>query len=504
MYSPDFADFLEFSPNIPSDDMCDEHPWREHGNDEQMAGPSSLSKSTSPDSTNKFVPSDAIDPRLIQMASTQMSGTSSSPIDPRFFDLTMTVYSKPPNPTIFGREAWEYPMQSAMGYTTPVSNFSQLSTNDLRRSGVYQNSRQLAMRHMAPAVKRSYPAYFRPRIINVKILEKVPTIAISPVNDHYPERLALTPTDFPECFADLDDGAAAYGRLTLGELKRALRQSGLQAPYKKADVIARLREHGIDPVRAEALAVKKNSFKKRSTDHEAQTKAFERQRLDHIAMLKGVISKTAEKILPQPMSIAKPNTPSKQSTKSSSIDIEEPADGPDESAVESNNDNDHSCTICLKLHTRKGNRFIFCGGCNLAIHQKCHNPPISKIPNRGWFCLDCRPQENSAPHSTKRKRKSHEEDEEEQQDVRPAKRTRTQEKTKKRKKSSPKIWTVEDLVDRRVKGGKEQFRVRWSGFDSTKDTWEPPENLIDADWKMERLRQRDAPKAIRVPRKRQK
>jgi Chromo (CHRromatin Organisation MOdifier) domain len=38
-------------------------------------------------------------------------------------------------------------------------------------------------------------------------------------------------------------------------------------------------------------------------------------------------------------------------------------------------------------------------------------------------------------------------------------------------------FEVERIVDKRIKQGKEQFRVRWSGYGEKDDTWEPVKNL---------------------------
>jgi Chromo (CHRromatin Organisation MOdifier) domain len=38
-------------------------------------------------------------------------------------------------------------------------------------------------------------------------------------------------------------------------------------------------------------------------------------------------------------------------------------------------------------------------------------------------------------------------------------------------------FEVERIIDKRIKQGKEQFRIRWSGYEEKGDTWEPVKNL---------------------------
>ena len=40
-------------------------------------------------------------------------------------------------------------------------------------------------------------------------------------------------------------------------------------------------------------------------------------------------------------------------------------------------------------------------------------------------------------------------------------------------------YTVGRLLDKRVQRGKVQYLVRWAGYDSDEDTWEPDKNLPD-------------------------
>jgi hypothetical protein len=56
-----------------------------------------------------------------------------------------------------------------------------------------------------------------------------------------------------------------------------------------------------------------------------------------------------------------------------------------------------SCCVCQQTHSSTTNRVVLCDGCNLAIHQLCHQPfvddtaalcdhPINTTP---WLCVSC-------------------------------------------------------------------------------------------------------------------
>jgi hypothetical protein len=43
-----------------------------------------------------------------------------------------------------------------------------------------------------------------------------------------------------------------------------------------------------------------------------------------------------------------------------------------------------------------------------------------------------------------------------------------------------KIWSISRILDVKVVKGKERFLVRWQGFKSDADTWEPAESFVNA------------------------
>jgi hypothetical protein len=50
-------------------------------------------------------------------------------------------------------------------------------------------------------------------------------------------------------------------------------------------------------------------------------------------------------------------------------------------------------------------------------------------------------------------------------------------------------WTVDQILDEREARGERTFLVRWEGFSADHDTWEPEENLINAQGKIQDFRE---------------
>jgi hypothetical protein len=344
-----FSEFVDFGNDVLSDNQCAEHPdfpmpaecmtctfihyEREHeAGATQMAGTFGLPSSHAPEQPCRGLYSDEPKENAPQR-NIQMSGSSDVPTT-RYLDLPTNVFwSNAPQQNHF-----QNPVQSATGYATPIVKYSKpqntgFYSNILHRNAVKQAMRyaarlgkypqpprnrpdqtalQLAMRHMAPmapTVKRSYRSTFPPKIISTIILSKTPAqIDIDPrlLDDHYPERFALSPTYLPKRFAklalpvgqesnseedaeyeiDLETAKAteadheskeekveamqnlAYYLPLFGftgsDLRKRLQSRGLPTGGKKADLIARLLEFGLKGAEVPVIVVEKKSIEKSS------------------------------------------------------------------------------------------------------------------------------------------------------------------------------------------------------------------------------------------------
>ena len=41
------------------------------------------------------------------------------------------------------------------------------------------------------------------------------------------------------------------------------------------------------------------------------------------------------------------------------------------------------------------------------------------------------------------------------------------------------IYIVENIIQRRIKNGRAEYLVKWKGYSSKFNTWEPTENILD-------------------------
>ncbi|BFZ62987.1 hypothetical protein YB2330_004099 [Saitoella coloradoensis] len=59
------------------------------------------------------------------------------------------------------------------------------------------------------------------------------------------------------------------------------------------------------------------------------------------------------------------------------------------------------CTFCLRGHSPKSNRIVFCDGCNTPYHQLCHVPQIDSllidVADAEWYCNDCEARRAEKP-----------------------------------------------------------------------------------------------------------
>lgn len=85
---------------------------------------------------------------------------------------------------------------------------------------------------------------------------------------------------------------------------------------------------------------------------------------------------------------------SRENSRFGSSPIAEESNEEEEDIEQDEEVDEAACSICSKLHTRKGNQILFCDGCDKAVHQKCYG--VKDIPEGDWFCKDCVPDQELA------------------------------------------------------------------------------------------------------------
>lgn len=92
--------------------------------------------------------------------------------------------------------------------------------------------------------------------------------------------------------------------------------------------------------------------------------------------------------------------PSKPSTKSMPKETQKrlgrpPATEPALHEAEVQEEDEEVCSICKKPDSKRGNRILFCDGCDMAVHQKCYDIPT--VPKGDWFCRNCTQNDTVVP-----------------------------------------------------------------------------------------------------------
>jgi len=82
------------------------------------------------------------------------------------------------------------------------------------------------------------------------------------------------------------------------------------------------------------------------------------------------------------------------------VEAEEKDQSAEEEEEEEEEDDDEVCTICSKPDSKRGNEIVFCGNCDMAVHQKCYG--LAVIPKGDWICRTCSEEEvTSLPSQAK-------------------------------------------------------------------------------------------------------
>ena len=91
-------------------------------------------------------------------------------------------------------------------------------------------------------------------------------------------------------------------------------------------------------------------------------------------------------------------------------------------------------------------RMLLCDRCNRGTHMDCLSAPLSQVPAGDWYCGACQARGESSGEGSS-------------------------------SSSELKVFEVEDILEKRLTRGRVDYLVRWKGFDSSADSWEPRANL---------------------------
>ena len=101
------------------------------------------------------------------------------------------------------------------------------------------------------------------------------------------------------------------------------------------------------------------------------------------------------------------------------------------------------CDVCGSAEDERG--MLLCDGCSSGVHLGCLNPPLSLVPVGEWFCGACgdeRGESSGEPSGSS-------------------------------SRGEVEMFEVQKILDKRQARGRVEYLVRWKGFDSSADSWEP-------------------------------
>ncbi|KAK3285228.1 hypothetical protein CYMTET_7158, partial [Cymbomonas tetramitiformis] len=75
---------------------------------------------------------------------------------------------------------------------------------------------------------------------------------------------------------------------------------------------------------------------------------------------------------------------------------EEAGEQRDEEEEEEEEEDTELCRLCGSGDQKKGDLILYCDTCDERFHQRCHAPPVYKIPKGEWHCAECRARRSGA------------------------------------------------------------------------------------------------------------